>query len=719
MLRHYSVRTRLIATFGGLLTIALAIGALAHSRINALQAANRFAIQDVAVQVTATNVLLNAVNDGARGKLTLFAVDKGTIADAATAQVSAARQRINAAYAALDSLQADSATRDNGVEARLNAIKSLRKTHATAFDSAAELQSGGHRKEAQQILSEAVLPSLAKYVDAIHELGVYQQTRATEAAVAAERAATNGLRLLAVLVAFAVACGSFMAFLVWRSVSEPLAELTVVARQLARGETEVSIVESSARDEVATLAAVIQDVARAQRNIANAAHELANGDTSVAITVRSDVDVVGLALVRVRDTLAGLMNEIGSLARAASAGRLNERAPADQFHGTYRAIVHGLNETLDSLSAPMLTSRTVLERLAMRDLSARMPASYQGDHAALAQAINAAGLALDATIHEVQQSAQQVAGASEQIAQSSQLLASGASEQASALEEISSSLQEMVVVARNNASGAHAAAELVSEARASTVAGIASTVRLESAMSEIRSASDRTARIVRTIEEIAFQTNLLALNAAVEAARAGDAGKGFAVVADEVRSLALRAADAAKQTSELIEASVQSAESGSAISAEVLQQLRTVGEHVQTVDRMVADITQASKVQERTVHQISTAVEQMNGITQQSASNAEEGAATAQELALQSTRMDRLVGSFTLTTQNSTRTRPARPAAPINRNAARAALAPSHVGASRPAAAGAVASNSQPATDPAIQSRAKLLIPFDGEDSIM
>lgn len=702
MLRHYSVRTRLIATFGGLLVIALAIGGLAHSRINALQAANHFAIQDVALQVTATNTLLNAVNDGARGKLTVFAVDKGAISDAATSQVSAARLRINAAYATLDSLQADSATHDEGVQSRLNTIKTLRKTHAAAFDSAAVLQNGGHRKEAQQMLGDAVLPTLSAYVDAIHSLTVYQQTRASQAATAAEGAAKSGLQLLALLVLLAVASGSLMAYKVWRSVTEPLAELTLIVKRLSLGEVHVAVNDDGARDEVATLSLAIQEVASAQRELASATHQLANGDTSVVVPVRSDADVVGLALVQVRDTLANLMDEIGTLAQAASSGRLTERAPADKFQGTFHAIVAGLNDTLDSLSAPMITARAVLERIAMRDLTARMPAQYQGDHAALAQAINAAGLALDATIHEVKQSAQQVSGASEQIAQSSQLLASGASEQASALEEIAGSLQEMVVVARQNATGAHAAAELVSEARSSTVAGIASTARLEAAMFDIRSASDRTARIVRTIEEIAFQTNLLALNAAVEAARAGDAGKGFAVVADEVRSLALRAADAAKQTSELIEASVQSAESGSVISGEVQQQLRTVGEHVQNVDRMVAEITQASKLQERTVHQISTAVEQMNGITQQSASNAEEGAATAQELASQSTRMDRLVGSFSLSTPSAAPApRPARqvrPARAFNRRATALATAPSA----------------------ATQARAAQLIPFDGDDeSIM
>ena len=154
----------------------------------------------------------------------------------------------------------------------------------------------------------------------------------------------------------------------------------------------------------------------------------------------------------------------------------------------------------------------------------------------------------------------------------------------------------------------------------------------------------------------------------------------------------LRAADAAKQTSELIEASVRSAEGGSAISGEVQQQLRDVGERVQTVDRMVAEFTQASKLQEQNVHLISTAVEQMNGITQQSASNAEEGAATAHELAAQSIQMDRLVASFSLTTTSGVTVRPRRTAHFQSR---------------------------QSTVSRTSQIRAAQLIPFDGDESIM
>lgn len=692
--------------------LALAIGGLAHSRILALKQAMRFAIQDVARQVIATNALLDAVNDGARGKLTVFAVDSGPIADAATRQVSVARGRINSAYALLDSLQADSSASDAGVHARLVSIKALRKTHAVAFDEAVALKEGGKRAEAHQLLGEAVLPSLAQYVGEIAALGTYQQQRATDAAQASEDAADNGLLILSALVVLAVGCGSFMAYHVWRSVSEPLAELTLAANRLSRGEVNVELTRSNATDEVATLAHAIEDISAAQRALAEATRRIANGDTEVNVPVRGGADVMGQAALQVRDTLASLMQEIGALAQAAQAGRLSERASVEKFQGTFRALIVGLNETLDAVLSPTITARAVLERIAERDLSARMPTRFNGDHAALAKAINAAGVALDTAIHEVQQSAQRVSTASDQIAHSSTSLAGGATQQAGALGDIATSLKEMVVVAQRNAGSARTAAELVSEVRASTDAGVASTVRLVSAMTDIRSASDRTARIVRTIEEIAFQTNLLALNAAVEAARAGDAGKGFAVVADEVRSLALRAAEAAKQTSELIEASVRSAEGGSAISGEVQQQLRDMGERVQTVNEMVAQITEASKLQERTVHQISTAVEQMNVMTQQSASNAEEGAATARELASQSTQMDRLVASFSLSESQPAGKLRAPRAVPSSASGNRVRNAPA-MSAARPA------QPAQPLPHKAPSARAARLIPFDSNDDII
>jgi methyl-accepting chemotaxis protein len=173
--------------------------------------------------------------------------------------------------------------------------------------------------------------------------------------------------------------------------------------------------------------------------------------------------------------------------------------------------------------------------------------------------------------------------------------------------------------------------------------------RLADAIDRIKSSSDKTAKIVKTIDEIAFQTNLLALNAAVEAARAGDAGKGFAVVAEEVRSLAMRSAEAAKSTADLIEESVKNAEGGVAINQEVMKNLVEINDQVKKVSDVMAEIAASSEQQSRGVDQVNTAVEQVNQVTQQTASNAEESASAAEELASQAEDMRGVVSSFSLT----------------------------------------------------------------------
>jgi methyl-accepting chemotaxis protein len=179
--------------------------------------------------------------------------------------------------------------------------------------------------------------------------------------------------------------------------------------------------------------------------------------------------------------------------------------------------------------------------------------------------------------------------------------------------------------------------------------------RLTSAMDRIKSSADATAKIVKTIDEIAFQTNLLALNAAVEAARAGDAGKGFAVVADEVRNLAMRSAEAAKNTSALIEEAVQNAAGGVAITGEVVSNLQEIATSVTKVTDVMNEIAAASEQQTLGIAQVNGAVERMNGVTQATAASAEESASAAQELSSQAERMKEMVGSFELRSTASRR----------------------------------------------------------------
>ena len=267
---------------------------------------------------------------------------------------------------------------------------------------------------------------------------------------------------------------------------------------------------------------------------------------------------------------------------------------------------------------------------------------------------------LDKALQQVAIGADQVASASIQISTGGQSLSQGASEQASSLEEVSSSLQEMSSMTKQNTLNAKEAKGVADQARGSADKGVESMNRMSSAINQIKSSSAATAKIVKTIDEIAFQTNLLALNAAVEAARAGDAGRGFAVVAEEVRNLAMRSAEAAKNTANLIEEAVKNSENGVAINAEVLNNFQEIAEKTNKVSQVVAEIAAASDQQDQGISQLNKAVEQLNQLTQQNAANAEESASAAEEMSSQSEEMRSMVAGFKLTSSAEfTKTLPA------------------------------------------------------------
>jgi methyl-accepting chemotaxis protein len=253
---------------------------------------------------------------------------------------------------------------------------------------------------------------------------------------------------------------------------------------------------------------------------------------------------------------------------------------------------------------------------------------------------------LSGVIDGLSKGSEQVSSSASQVASSGQNLAAGASEQASTLEEISSSLEEMSSITRQNAANARQANTMAADARAATEKGMTSMSRMSQAIAVVRQSSDETAKIVKTIDEIAFQTNLLALNAAVEAARAGEAGKGFAVVAEEVRNLARRSADAAKNTASLIGDSQKNAENGVATVKETEELLKKVAEHMQKMAQLVAEVSAASDEQSKGVDQINVAVSQLENVTQSNAATAEESASAGEELEAQSRELNQYVGSL-------------------------------------------------------------------------
>jgi len=250
---------------------------------------------------------------------------------------------------------------------------------------------------------------------------------------------------------------------------------------------------------------------------------------------------------------------------------------------------------------------------------------------------------LNQVIRGLSEASNQVSSAAEEVSAASQSLAEGSSHQAASVQETSSALEEMSSMTKQNARNAGQADSMMKQARQVVNKANASMSHLTTSMQEISKASEETSKIIKTINEIAFQTNLLALNAAVEAARAGEAGAGFAVVADEVRNLAMRAAEAAKNTTALIEGTVKKIIEGTALVKTTNDAFKDVACSTTKVGELVGEITTASTEQAQGIEQVNIAVSEMDKITQQNAANAEESASASEELNAQAEEMKSFV----------------------------------------------------------------------------
>ncbi len=253
---------------------------------------------------------------------------------------------------------------------------------------------------------------------------------------------------------------------------------------------------------------------------------------------------------------------------------------------------------------------------------------------------------LNRVIGGLSEASEQVSSAASQVSSASQSLAAGASQQAASVEETSASLEEMSSMTRQNATHAGEADALMKQANQVVGKANAAMDHLTTSMQDISRASIETSKIIKTIDEIAFQTNLLALNAAVEAARAGEAGAGFAVVADEVRNLAMRAADAAKNTAILIEGTVTKIADGTALVETSNDAFRDVANNAGKVGELIGEIAAASHEQAQGIEQVNLAVTEMDKVTQQNAATAEESAASSEELNAQAEEMKSFVAEL-------------------------------------------------------------------------
>ena len=476
-----------------------------------------------------------------------------------------------------------------------------------------------------------------------------------QAAVEAQR--REGFANAAVLVAgalFVAVLGFFIGRSINRGIVTVVAQSTKLTRAAAEGKLDVRSdtagVPKEFRPIIEGMNDTIEAIASPVRMAAEHVRRISVGDLPSPITEQyhGEFDTIAKAINAVIDVVLLRNSDIRHLTESALAGRLDVRADLSKYQGYNGKMVGGLNAMLDAAVAPMKETTEVLERLARRDLRARVKGEYQGDHARIKDALNATADALEEALAQVAQASTRLSAAAGQIAASSQSLASGASEQASALEETSTSLDTMANMVKRSADHAQHANALAQSARAVATDGAGAMQQMTSAMQQIRASAEGTSQIIKDINEIAFQTNLLALNAAVEAARAGVAGRGFAVVAEEVRSLALRSKDAANRTEALIRESVRQTGEGDSTARLVSDKLAEITGTVAKVTDVVSEIAAAAQEQSSGIDQVTRSVAQMDHVTQQNAASAEESSSAATELAQQAAELSATVGSFQL-----------------------------------------------------------------------
>lgn len=356
---------------------------------------------------------------------------------------------------------------------------------------------------------------------------------------------------------------------------------------------------------------------------------------------------VGAVLIgRYATSIVDPIRKVTERMRLLAAGDLSSEVEISDRKDEIGVLSRGFYETVEALKSYIEDIGNVLHEVSVGNLQVTPQADFQGEFTEIRSSLEQILGSLNETFREIMDSASRVSSSAAQFSAGAQTLSQGATEQASSVEELAATISE---INEHISSSSHSAAQASERIRTVGDEAEESDRRMDemlSAMSDIRAASDKISKIIKTIEDIAFQTNILALNAAVEAARAGSAGKGFAVVADEVRNLAGKSAEASKDTAALIENAMAAVQRGAGIADQTAQSLEQVVTGVGEVSKTMEEISESSAHQATAASQINMGIEQISGVVQTNSATAEESAATSDDLLRQAQALLSLVEKF-------------------------------------------------------------------------
>ncbi len=389
---------------------------------------------------------------------------------------------------------------------------------------------------------------------------------------------------------------------------------------------------------------------------------------SVAVTVNRDefmasaymgIIIIGVILIVILTLSIFISRRFGSRIgkpielcvnrlTALSQGDLTSPVPDVKTNDETKLLADSTSTMVNSLNKIIMDISHILNEMAKGNITVAPNVEYPGDFHALNDNLLTILSSLNSTLLNIRDTSNQVTGNSEQVSNGAQILAQGATQQASAVQELSASISHITERINQTSENSTNASNYSSMAREKLIEGNEQMSTLLLAMDEINSSSEQISKIIKTIEDISFQTNILALNAAVEAARAGAAGKGFAVVADEVRNLATKSSNAAKETTGLIENSINSVQKGVTTANLTAQTLQEVMAKAKESSALIAEIAVTAKEQAEAIEQINTGIEQISSVVQTNSATAEQSAAASEELSTKAEDMHRLIGRFTL-----------------------------------------------------------------------